>query len=102
MRTPKVDRELNICGYTYNEDGTRAQRITIYTSDYSYMAKLDKLVEKNPEEWKVVQEHKHGEDVTGKEYSCPIKYISFRSGVKGAKNTEDMPENTEPDEDSEA
>ena len=102
MRTPKVDRELSICGYTYNEDGTRAQRITIYTSDYSYMAKLDKLVEKNPEEWKVVQEHKHGEDVTGKEYTCPIKYISFRSGVGKSKITEELSENAEPDEDSEA
>ena len=102
MRTPKTDRELSICGCTYNDDGTRAERITIFTSDYSYMAKLDKLVEKNPEKWKLEQVNRHGDDITGKQYSCPIRYISFRSGVSKPKNTENLPENAEPGEDSEA
>lgn len=78
MRTPKEDREITAGGYTYQENGTRAERMTIYTSDYSYMAKLDKYVEKNPEEWHVEKVYTDGEDVTGKQYSCPTSCLSFR------------------------
>ena len=68
MRTPKEDRELLINGYVYNENGTRAETISVYTSDYSYMAKFDKYCEEYPEHWKVKNVATCSGDVCGKNY----------------------------------
>jgi len=49
LRTPKEEREIHAGGYIYGENGVKNERMTVYTSDYSYMAKLDKFVDENPE-----------------------------------------------------
>ena len=78
MRTPKNERELVISGYTFREDGDRADSITIYTSDYSYMSKFDKFCGESPENWKLLEVLTQDGDVVGKRYSCPLACLSFR------------------------
>lgn len=80
MRTPKEEREIIAGGYVFSETGERNQRMTVYASDYGYMAKFDRFVAENPEEWHVERVDHHGEDITGKLYSCPTSCISFRRG----------------------
>jgi hypothetical protein len=93
MRTPKEEREIHIGGYTYQENGTKAERMTIYTSDYSYMAKLDKFTSENPEEWRVENVRRSGDDIVSKEYSCPVGCITFRKAApKGREMTEEQRE----------
>lgn len=85
MRTPKEEREITAGGYVWNEDGTRADRMEVYCSDYGYMAKLDRYVKQFPEIWKVERVEKSGDDVASKTYSCPARCISFLSGKRIAK-----------------
>ncbi len=90
MRTPKEEREISAGGYTYNPDGTRAERMQVFTSDYSYMAKLDRYCEENPEEWKIEAVNSIGYDIISKVYSCPTSCLSFRKKtVKGREMTEE-------------
>lgn len=55
-------------------------RAKIYVSDVTTMTKLDKLVAAKNTEWSLDKEcrEKNG-SVTGKFYSCPVEFISFRS-----------------------
>lgn len=85
MRTPKEERKITAGGYVWNPDGTRAERMTVYASDYGYMAKLDRYCEQYPDIWKVEEVIKAGEDVMAKRYSCPVRCISFRGGHRTAK-----------------
>lgn len=64
----------------------------IYTSDSRHMNKFDKLVEKNPDEWKFVKQDTCDGDVTGKFYRCPVKYVSFRSKIVKRELTEEQKE----------
>ncbi len=93
MRTPKEEREIHAGGYVWNPDGTRAKRMTVYVSDYGYMAKLDRYVEKCPDIWKVEKVDKVGSDIVAKTYSCPVNCISFRSGFRSKTKGTEMPEN---------
>lgn len=56
------------------------KRAEIYTSDTTMMTKLNKLVKLQGTEWKLERVSKlaNGE-IIGKTYSCPVKFISFRS-----------------------
>lgn len=74
MRTPIEEREVVI---RFNTDDETAN---IYTSDYSYMTKLDKLCENNPAEWRGIHTEYHSGDIVGKFYECPYHLISFRKG----------------------
>ena len=85
MRTPKNEREISAGGYVWNDDGTRAKRMTVYASDYGFMAKLDRYAEKYPELWKVEEVSFNGNDIVSKRYSCPSNCISFRSGYRKQK-----------------
>ena len=85
MRTPKEEREISAGGYIYKPDGTRAERMTVYVSDYGYMAKLDRYCKAYPDIWKVEEVLMSGEDITAKRYSCPVRCISFRSGHRTKK-----------------
>lgn len=88
MRTPKEEREIQAGGYVWNSDGTRADRMKVYCSDYGYMAKLDRYCEKYPDIWKVEKTETCNGDITSKTYSCPVRCISFRSGHRTAKPEE--------------
>lgn len=52
----------------------------VYVTDRTYMTKLDKMVEKDPQHYKVTKEHKIQGEVIGKTYQFPKKLISFRNG----------------------
>lgn len=55
-------------------------RARIYVSDVTVMTKLDKLVAAENSEWKLDKEYREKDGrVTGKFYSCPVGFISFRS-----------------------
>lgn len=80
MRTPKEEREIHAGGYVYAENGERAERMEVYTSDYGYMLKFDRFCKENPEEWKVEKVETSGDDIVSKTYSCPASCLSFRRG----------------------
>ena len=81
-------------GYDEQETIIRIDRLTnraeIYTSDTRYMNKFDKLVEKNPEEWKFKKQDTCEGDVCGKYYSCPDNLISFREKTKRVEFSEEQ------------
>lgn len=55
-----------------------SDRAIIYTSDRTTMTKLDKCVKAGT--YKLEEVHKTSDgDLLAKEYSCPKKFISFRS-----------------------
>ena len=85
MRTPYEEREVHI-SYTPFSDTAE-----IYTSDYSYIAKLDKYCKDNPEEWKCIREEMCDGDVAGKAYECPKKLILIkRKSPSRAEMTEEQ------------
>lgn len=49
----------------------------VYVSDTTMLTKMDKLVEKNPEEYTVVKE-----TAEGKTYEMPVRLLSFRTRSK--------------------
>lgn len=51
-----------------------------YVTDRTYMTKLDRMVERAPDKYRVVEEHKIQGEVIGKTYEFPKKLLSFRSG----------------------
>lgn len=80
MRTPKEEREIHAGGYVYDENGVKAARMKVYTSDYGYMLKFDRFCTENPEEWHLEKTETVDGDVVAKTYSCPTFCISFRRG----------------------
>lgn len=82
MRTLINEREVVI---QFNTDTNVA---SVYTSDYSYMTKLDRLVKNNPDEWSLVDTAYHDGDIVSKTYKCPKKLISFRGKTSSGKSRE--------------
>ena len=82
MRTPTEEREIHAGAYTYKPDGTRNDRMEVYTSDYSLMAKFDKFCEQNPDHWKLTETMKQGGDIVGKRYQCTWECVLFRAKPK--------------------
>ena len=80
MRTPKEEREVIAGGYVYAENGERAARMEVYTSDYGYMLKFDRFCTENPEEWHLEKVEKVDGEVVAKRYSFPTSCLSFRRG----------------------
>jgi len=72
VRTPMEERET----WIYLEPGD--DRAKVYTSDYQYMNKFDKLVSSS-EDWICDKVEKCEGDVVSKTYYCPKEFISFRS-----------------------
>lgn len=91
MRTPTEEREVCAGAYTYKDDGTRNDKMTVYTSDYSFMAKFDKFCKENPDHWKLVDTMKQDGDIVGKRYECTWECILFRAKPKqGTPQTEEQ------------
>lgn len=58
-------------------------RAKIYVSDVTTMTRLDKLVSAEGSEWKLDKEYREKDGrVSGKFYSCPVEFISFRTKRK--------------------
>lgn len=51
---------------------------TFYSSDVTWIKKMDKLCEEYPNEYKCISESKIGGEVVGKTYSFPKKLVSPR------------------------
>ena len=86
MRTPADEREVIVRFYTDE------QTATVYTSDYNYMRKFDRLVEENPDVWKFTRQETCQGNVVGKTYECPKKMITFRSKIIKSSMTEEQKE----------
>ena len=84
MRTPKEEREVLVSWYT-TDDFCR-----VYTSDYVYMSRFDKLCKENPDTWECERVEYQDGDVVAKSYKVPVKCISFRrEPAKGREMTEE-------------
>lgn len=59
--------------------GRNDETVTCWTSDSTWMTKMDKLIEKNPEEFKCTKEETIDGQVVQKRYEFPKKYVSIRS-----------------------
>ena len=51
----------------------------LYTADPVYIRKLDKLVEKNPEQFKPGRAKIYQGEITAKRYTFPKRFLSIRS-----------------------
>lgn len=62
-------------------------------SDVTTMTKLDKLVAAEASEWKLDKEYREKDGrVSGKFYSCPVEFITFRSKRVTQNLTEEQKE----------
>ena len=68
LKIPRIEQETVI---TYNAQEDFAE---VYTCYPPMIRKLDKLAQKNPEEWKILRG-----DQIGKTYTCPKSLITLRS-----------------------
>lgn len=75
MGLPIYEQETNI-NFMRDEDIA-----VVYTSDSTTMTKLDKLITLPDTEWKLKEIHRLQDtgEIVGKTYTCPKKFISFRS-----------------------
>lgn len=68
-----VERESVI---TFNSAEENAD---IYASDPVWIRKFDKLVEQNPEQFKMIEEFKYEGDVIAKRYLFPKRFLTIRT-----------------------
>lgn len=76
---PLAEQEVVI---TISRDSDTA---SVYCSDSTWITKMDKLVSKSPELFKVVRD-----DDFGKTYSCPKRLVSMRSSIKSREMTDEQ------------
>lgn len=70
--------------------GRNDETVTCWTSDSTWMTKMDKLIEKNPEEFKCTKEETIDGQVVQKRYEFPKKYVSIRSKSRSANLTDEQ------------
>lgn len=75
MSVPIYEQETTI---SFTRDGDKA---IVYTSDKTMLTKLHKLVEKNPKEWKRIDQGRLKGDVVSETFECPKKLISLRAAT---------------------
>lgn len=73
MSVPIYEQETTI---SFTRDGEKA---IVYTSDKTMLTKLHKLVEKNPKEWKRIDQGRLKGDVVSETFECPKKLINLRT-----------------------
>lgn len=84
MSVPIYEQETTI---SFTRDGNKA---IVYTSDRTMLTKLHKLVEKNPKEWKRVDQGRLKGDVVSETFECPKKLISFRTATPVSTMSEEQ------------
>lgn len=72
-RLSKYEQEV-VIGFNAEEDAA-----DLYTADPVWIRKMDRLVEQNPEQFKLVRVEKCQGDVVSKRYTLPKRFISIRS-----------------------
>ena len=85
--------ELAISGNTSDESevcvtALKSEEIAnIYTSDNSYLTKFKKLIEINPDAWKITQVVERSDGtISGVMLQAPKKFISFRAGKEAERS----------------
>ena len=63
---------------------------TLYSANPSWMRKMDKLVEKNPDQFKMYQQEKLHGKVVSKAYRFPKSFVSIRSKTRESTLTEEQ------------
>ena len=81
-----VERESVI---TFNAAEENAD---IYASDPVWIRKFDKLVEQNPEQFKVIQEFKYEGKVVARRYTFPKSFLTVRSKKRENHLTDEQKE----------
>lgn len=84
MRTLLEEQET-VIRFDRNSD-----KATVYTSDYTEMTKLHKLIRKTDSEWKLLHTDTQDGDIVGETYECPKKLISLRSKSTGRSMSEEQ------------
>ena len=70
--------------------GRNDETVTCWTSDSTWMTKMDKPIEKNPEEFKCTKEETIDGQVVQKRYEFPKKYVSIRSTTRKMNLTDEQ------------
>lgn len=63
---------------------------TLYTANPSWIRKLDRLVEQNPEQFEMYRQEKMDGRVISKAYRFPKRFVSIRSKDKTSCMTEEQ------------
>lgn len=84
MRT-LIEEQETVIRFDRNSD-----KATVYTSDYTEMTKLHKLMKNSDSEWTLVRTDTQDGDVVGETYECPKKLISLRSKSTTRTMTEEQ------------
>lgn len=72
-RLSRYEQEV-VIGFNAEEDAA-----DLYTADPVWIRKLDRLVEQNPEQFKLVRVETCQGDVVSKRYTFPKRFVSVRS-----------------------
>lgn len=64
------------------------ETIDLHTSDPAWLRKMDKLVEKNPEQFKLIRVDKCQGEIVAKRYMFPKRFVTIRSGDKKRELTD--------------
>ena len=62
----------------------------LYTADPVWIRKLDGLCEKNPEQFRMIEEHRAGGKVVSRRYLFPKRFISIRSKDRSLNLTDEQ------------
>ena len=73
MSFMKIEQETMI-SFNAGED-----EALLYTADPVMRRKMDKLVEENPQQFKIVDEHRFKGEVYARRYTLPKKFVSIRT-----------------------
>ena len=84
MSVPIYEQETTI---SFTRDGNKA---IVYTSDKTMLTKLHKLVEKNPKEWRRIDQGRLKGDVVSETFECPKKLISLRTATPVSTMSEEQ------------
>lgn len=84
MRTLIEEQETIV---NFRRDSDKA---IVYTSDYTEMTKLHKLMSTSDSEWTLVRTDTQDGDVVGETYECPKKLITLRAKSPTRNFTEEQ------------
>ena len=66
------------------------ESVDLHTSDPAWLHKMDKLVEKNPEQFKLIRVDKCQGEIVAKRYIIPKRFVTIRSGDKKRELTDEQ------------
>ena len=82
-----VNEQETVVNFDRNTD-----KATVYTSDSTMLTKLHKLMEKNPKEWRLIDNGRINGEIVSETFECPKRLISFRTSTTSRAMTEEQRE----------